>query len=158
MTRKVKVADEETDHRRGIDHIGVTVCFVVHDGQGNLLLQKRGPKARDEQGRWDIGGGAVEMGELLEDAVRREVLEELGTDPLEIEFITAGDAHREHNGNNTHWVYLLHSVRIDPSTVINKEPHKISEIGWFNADTIPTPMHSQFHKIFDVVKTRGIIK
>lgn len=151
-------ADDHIDLRRGIDHIGVTVCFVVHDGKGNVLLQKRGAKARDERGTWDIGGGAVEMGEPLLEAVRREIYEELCTEPLEIEFVTAGDAHREHEGSSTHWVYLLHAVKVDPETVKNGEPHKIDKIAWFTVETLPSPMHSQFHKIFDIVKDRGYIK
>lgn len=53
-----KVAEEKVDRLRGINHIGVTVCFVIHDGRGNVLLQKRSQRCRDEKGRWDIGGGA----------------------------------------------------------------------------------------------------
>jgi len=72
-----KVASDATDLKRGIDHIGVTVNFFIHDGDGNVLLQKRSKNCRDEQGKWDIGGGAVEFGEELEEAVAREVKEEL---------------------------------------------------------------------------------
>ena len=64
------------DIKRGVDYIGVTVNFIIHDGKGNVLLQKRSQNCRDEQGRWDIGGGALEFGEKLEDAVRREVKED----------------------------------------------------------------------------------
>ena len=81
-----QVADDHIDLRRGIDHIGVTVCVLVHDGEGNLLLMKRGPKARDENGRWDIVGGALEFGEKITDAVKREMAEELCTDPEEVEY------------------------------------------------------------------------
>lgn len=45
----VKVAKNNVDLRRGIDHIGVTACFVIHDGNGNVLLHKRGPGARVEE-------------------------------------------------------------------------------------------------------------
>ena len=45
------IADEKKDLRRGIDHIGVSASFVVHDGKGRVLLQKRGAGARDENGR-----------------------------------------------------------------------------------------------------------
>lgn len=51
------------DLKRGVDFIGVTVPFVIHDGKKNFLLQKRSKNCRDEQGRWDVGGGSMEFGE-----------------------------------------------------------------------------------------------
>ena len=79
---KIKPAKEHVDLKRGVDQIGVTVNFLVHDGNGRILLQKRSQQCRDEQGRWDIGGGAVEFGESLDDAVLRELREELNVTPL----------------------------------------------------------------------------
>ena len=49
---------------------------------GKLLLIKRG--AKPGQGRWSIPGGLVELGELVQDAVVREVKEECGLD-IEVE-------------------------------------------------------------------------
>lgn len=155
---RVKIADEKTDLKRGIDHIGVSAVAIIHDGRGRILLMKRGPKARDENGRWDICGGAIEFGESIDDAVRREVKEELCTNPVEIEFLTAYDAHREHDGKQTHWIALVHAVKVDPNTVRIGEPDKISEIGWFTQDTLPSPLHSQFSKSFNVAVEAGFIK
>jgi 8-oxo-dGTP diphosphatase len=52
------------------------VGALVHDTAGRLLLIRRGhaPHA----GLWSLPGGRVEAGETLEQAVRREVLEETG--------------------------------------------------------------------------------
>lgn len=155
---KVRVADEATNLKRGIDHIGVCAVSIIHDGNGNVLLMKRGKKARDEHGRWDICGGAIEFGEPTLDAIIREVNEELCTKPIAIEFLSAYDAHREHDGRKTHWVALVHAVRVDPSTVKIGEPHKIEEIGWFNSDNLPKPLHSQFDKSYEVAKKVKIIQ
>lgn len=151
------MASEKVDLRRGIDHIGVSIACIVHDGQGNMLLMKRGPKARDERGRWDVLGGAIEFGEPIEDAIRREAKEELCTDALDIEFITAYDAHREHEGKQTHWIALVHAVLVDPSKVKIGEPHKISEISWFNSENLPSPRHSQFDKSFKFAVSAGLV-
>ncbi len=51
--------------KKGIDYIGVTCVFYCHDGKGKLLLHKRSENCRDEKGRWDCGGGAMELGETL---------------------------------------------------------------------------------------------
>lgn len=160
MNRKQIVpADDRVDLRRGIDHIGISASFVIHDGAGRVLLQKRGTQTRDEQGRWDVGGGAIEFGEHIHDAVRREVMEELLTDPLEIEFLTVYDAHRElDDGQATHWIAIIHAVRVDPAQVKIGEPHKIDELGWFTSNQLPEPLHSQFWKSYQVALDKGIAK
>lgn len=53
------------------------VSAVVADPEGRLLLQRRA----DNQ-LWSVPGGAVELGESVLEALRREVLEETG---LEVE-------------------------------------------------------------------------
>lgn len=152
------MANNKTDARRGIDHIGVTVCFVVHDGAGNILLQKRSQKCRDEKGRWDIGGGALEFGEKLSDAVRREVYEELRTDVLDIKFLFSFEALRDNDGTPTHWIAMSHAVKVDPKKVKNGEPNKIDELGWFTMANLPEPLHSQMKKSLDRAKAEGIIE
>lgn len=155
----VTIADDSIDLRRGIDYVGVTVTAIIHDGLGNILLMKRGPKARDEHGNWDICGGALEFGESIISAIRREVMEELCVEPLEIQYINTGDAHRiNHEGKNTHWIWLLHGVLVDPKVVKIGEPHKIAEIGWFNSSNLPSPLHSQFHNALEGAKKAKIIR
>lgn len=150
-------APEHIDRRRGIDHIGVGIVAVIHDGQGRILLMKRGQKARDEQGRWDVCGGAIEFGESIDDAVIREVQEELRTKPLDVVFLSAYDAHREHQGAKTHWVQIVHAVRVDPAQVAIGEPHKIAAVDWFWPNNLPEPLHSQFFKSFMLAKDAGFL-
>lgn len=46
---------------------------VILDNRGSILLQKRG-----DTNRWGLPGGAIELGESLEEAAIREVREETG--------------------------------------------------------------------------------
>lgn len=151
------VASEDVDHRRGIDYIGVGICCVVHDGNGNILMMKRGEHARDEQGKWDIVGGAIEFSEYIDEAVRREIMEEICVEPFNVQFVKAYEAHRIHNGAPTHWIQLFHTVQVDPDKVKNGEPLKIAELGWFNKSNLPEPRHSQFHQAFEAIEGLGII-
>ena len=155
---KIKPAKEHVDLKRGVDYIGVTVNFLVHDGNGRILLQKRSQQCRDEQGRWDIGGGAVEFGESLDDAVLRELREELNVTPLHYEFVQHYDAHRVNDGVPTHWIAITYAVHVNPKEVQINEPHKIDEIGWFTLDTLPEPRHSMFHKAQEIAITKNILK
>lgn len=157
IMHKVHVASNDIDLRRGIDYIGVTVCFVVHDGNGRILLQKRSQTTRDEQGRWDIGGGAVEFSEPLHEAVKREISEELLTEPLEIRYLGVYEALRDNNGTPTHWMAFVHGVKVDPNDVQIGEPHKIDEIAWFTPDNLPKPVHSQLEKSLAIAKQQGIV-
>jgi len=154
---KVVVADEKTDLKRGVDYVGVTVNFIIHDGKGNVLLQKRSQNCRDEQGKWEFGGGALEFGEKLEDAVAREVREEHSTTPLEIKFLKNWESLRDNNGTPTHWVAFVYAVLIDPASAKIGEPHKIDETGWFTSKNLPSPVHSMFHEAYGAALSLGII-
>lgn len=152
-------ANGKHDLKRGVDFIGVTCSFVCHDGDGRFLMHKRSKNCRDEQGRWDNGGGAHEFGHSLEDTVRREVKEEYGADALEVTFIKVYDAHRKlADGTATHWVAVMFAVKVDPAQAKNNEPHKIDEIGWFTTGSLPSPLHSQSKHTLESVKAAGLIK
>src|SRR3989338_2823958 len=126
---KIIHAAEKVDLRRGVDHIGVSAVSVVYDGKGKILLHKRGPKARDERGHWDICGGAIEFGETIEEAIVREVKEELCAEVIDMDFLTAYDAHRiNHEKDKTHWIAIVYSVKVNPKQVKICEPNKIAEL------------------------------
>lgn len=59
----------------------VVACALV-DEDGRVLLAKR-PEGRDLAGLWEFPGGKVEPGERPEDALIRELAEELGIDVTE---------------------------------------------------------------------------
>ncbi|MBI4836563.1 MAG: NUDIX domain-containing protein [Candidatus Abawacabacteria bacterium] len=130
--------------RKGIDCIGVCLVYFCHDGNGNLLFMKRSQNARDEQGTWDVGGGALELFNTVEERLKLEIQEEYMTDVLEYEFLGYRDVHRVlDNGQETHWVALDFLVRVEPGMVQIGEPHKFDAMGWFTLASLPQPLHSQ---------------
>ncbi len=155
---KIVPAIDKVDLRRGIDHIGVSAVSVVHDGKGKILLHKRGKGARDERGHWDVIGGAIEFGETIEEAITREIKEELCTKPLDMVFLIVFDAHRvNQDKDKTHWIAILYAVKVEPKTVKIGEPHKMDAIGWFGLKDLPKPPHSQLHKALKVAMQTKII-
>ena len=129
--------------KKGIDCIGVSVVYFCHDGQGNVLLAKRSSNSRDEVGRWDIGGGAIEFGQNAEDAVKKEIKEEYSTDAEKIEFLGFRDVHRVQGEFPTHWITLDFKVLVNRSMAAVGEPHKFDDLGWFTLNALPSPVHSQ---------------
>lgn len=141
----------------GIDYTGVAVSFLCHDGKGNFLFHKRSRHTRDEQGKWDWGAGKLEFGETIEEALKREIKEEYGCDILSIdEIIEPTIWSKKISDKKSHWVTLMHIVRIDRSKVKNNEPRSIEEIGWFKLDNLPKPLHIGVVK--KVVRFKDIIE
>lgn len=142
---------------KGIDHIGVCVVYFCHDGKGKFIMARRSKNTRDEHGRWDIGGGGLEFGQSIEEALRQEIKEEYCTDVLKYEFLGYRDVHRIHEGKPTHWIALDFKVLIDPKKVKIGEPEKFDAINWFTLNTFPKNSHSQFSKFLELhlPKLRG---
>ncbi len=159
MPNKIKpFANGKHDLKRGIDFIGVTCVFVCHDGKGHVLLHKRSLHCRDERGNWDCGGGAHEFGNIFIDTIKREVKEEYGSDAKNVQFVKVYDAHRAlDDGTPTHWVAVVFAVEVDPKQVINNEPYKIDEIGWFSLNKLPKPLHSQLLHTLKSLQETAII-
>jgi 8-oxo-dGTP diphosphatase len=144
--------------KAGIQNIGVCVVFYCHDGKGNFILAKRTKKSRDEYGRWDPGGGGVDLHEPVMTTLKREIKEEYGTNIIESEFLGFRDVHRkDESGRKTHWIALDFKVLVDPKKVKNKIPHKHDKLEWFTLDNLPTPMHSQW-KVFEKLYRERLLK
>lgn len=134
----------------GVIRIGITM--LCHDGSGRYLLHWRSKGARDEHDRWDIGGGGVKFGEPVVDAMRRELKEEYGTEPLD--FIALGwrDVFRVIDEKDTHWLQFDFLVRVDPAKAIVGEPHKNDGLKWFTKEellTLKESVHSQYFNFLE---------
>jgi 8-oxo-dGTP diphosphatase len=120
---------------RGIDYIGVGVGALIVDGEGRLFLARRGPQAKNERGLWEFPGGAVERGERLADALRREIREEYGIEIQVRELLDVVDHILP--GEDQHWVSPAYLCRIVSGTPAILEPGKCAEIGWFAPADVP---------------------
>ncbi|MDD5191437.1 MAG: NUDIX domain-containing protein, partial [Dehalococcoidales bacterium] len=79
----------DNDGRWYPDHPFVGVgALVVKDGRCLLIQRGKEPS----KGKWSIPGGKVELGETIESAVRREVLEECGIDIIVLKILEATDS------------------------------------------------------------------
>ncbi len=59
----------------------VAACALI-DPDGRILVAQR-PEGKAHAGRWEFPGGKVEPGETPEEALVRELREELGVEPCE---------------------------------------------------------------------------
>lgn len=78
MTGKMLVADPQADRPLGPERPMTEVAVgVLMRPDGTFLLTSR-PQGKVYAGYWEFPGGKLEAGESVEQALRRELLEELG--------------------------------------------------------------------------------
>lgn len=124
---------EKTDPRAYPDRPFVAVsAAIIRDADVLLVRRAQAPAS----GRWTLPGGGVEIGETLEEAVQREVMEETGLAiaPLGLaghrEFIL-----RDDNGRTArHFIILAFAARyLGGEPLLNEE---LSEARWTTPDAI----------------------
>ena len=90
--------------RRYPDRPLAGVGAVIFRGD-EVLLVKRG--RAPALGKWSIPGGLVELGERLDEAVRREVLEETGLEVKVVDLVAALDRVIPDGGGRLEYHYIL---------------------------------------------------
>jgi 8-oxo-dGTP diphosphatase len=124
---------------KAIDYIGVSAGAMIFNDAGEPFLSKRSQNCKNERGHWETPGGSVELGETLEAAARREIMEEYGAEIDIIEQFPAADhlIPAEHQ----HWVANTFLARFKTSQAPNiMEPDKCDAIGWFALSQLPQPL------------------
>lgn len=82
----------------------VGVGAVIFDEQRVLLVQRGNAPMR---GEWSLPGGALEVGETLEEGVKREVLEETGLAVAPVSIIGVFDRIARDNAERVRFHYVL---------------------------------------------------
>lgn len=125
--------------KKGVDYIGVAAGAMIFNDEGELFLSKRSQNCKNERGHWETPGGSVELGETLEAATRREIMEEYGAEIDIIEQFPAADHMIPDEGQ--HWVATTFLAKFGPGRVPKiMEPEKCDAIGWFPLDKLPEPL------------------
>ena len=121
--------------KKGVDYIGVGCGALIINDNNETLLLKRTSKSRNEAGFWSKPGGGVELGEKVEDALKREIKEELGVDIKIIKPL--GFTDHIIKSENQHWVAFSYLAKIESGVPMNLEPEKHEEIRWFKFNNLP---------------------
>jgi 8-oxo-dGTP diphosphatase len=96
-----------------------------------LVKIKRGPFA----GRWSFPGGLVALGEALDEAARRELLEKTAIRDLYLEqLFTFGDPRRN---RDAHVVSTAYFALLPSSATMPQPGTKYSDADWFAVDELP---------------------
>src|SRR3989338_3374767 len=119
----------------GIDFIGVGVGAWIFDSNKKILFLLRSKNAKNEKLKWTIPGGTVEFGEKLEDAVKREVLEETGLS-VEVKKLLKVVNHILPE-EKQHWCNPHFLCKIVSGNAKIMEPNKFDYIEWLSLQEAP---------------------
>ncbi|MCL2363530.1 MAG: GNAT family N-acetyltransferase [Defluviitaleaceae bacterium] len=145
-------------------HIGhdrlmvVGASTIVHKNGKILLIQRR------DNGCWSYPGGLVEPGEVIEDAAKRELIEETGltANKLELLGVFSGAAlfYTYPNGDqvaNNDVVFLCEDFTGDIITATNET----TDLRWFDMDNLPIelspPVRKPLAHCIEILIARSII-
>ena len=122
----------------GKDFIGFGCgALIVNDKNQVLLMHRTGKSSGGLGGTWSRPGGTVEFGETVDDAIKREIKEELN---LDIELFGIGTFHEDiviKDGEKRHWLSYGPFAKIVGGELKNTEPEKHDKIEWFDLDNLP---------------------
>lgn len=104
------------------------------DGQIEVLLVRRAGPPRE--GYWDCPGGFIDPDEHPEDALRRELREELAIDADVLGLIGIFMDRYGDDGESTLNIYYEGSIRVGTPSPRSD----VSEAAWFPLDSLPEPL------------------
>lgn len=112
------------------------VAAIIHDSEGRIFATQRG--YGDWKDYWEFPGGKMEAGESPEEALRREILEELDVQIVIERFVQTID----YDYPNFHLTMHCYWCHIDSGSLVLKEheaakwlkPNELSSVEWLPAD------------------------
>ena len=107
---------------------------IIEKSKILLVKRKRSPEAH----HWGLPGGKVEPGERVEDAIIREIGEELGMAIRLDRWLCTVDHPDEDTAQR--WVAEVYTASIVAGAPRIREPHALAAVEWFAMDRLPAPL------------------
>ena len=107
--------------------MNATLKIILINNENKILALRRSGTVPRRQHTWDLPGGVLEHGEILEDAIKRETLEETG---VEIDTVTIHDASAVLNVQEAYWIQICYVAKVELPEVILSFEH--DEYEWLS--------------------------
>lgn len=137
---------ESCSFRYYINSAAAVACLITND-RGELLLARRGQEPG--KGLFDLPGGFVDIGESAENAVRRELKEELGAMVEKVQYLASYPNEYIYSGLTVHTLDMAFRCEV-AETFGLKPADDVVEIQFFAPQDIPTE-EIAFHSIRTII-------
>lgn len=124
--------DKDIIHEKGLWHR--EVCVLIRNRKGEYLIQKRAATKKQAPNKWGMTAGHVDAGEDFEEAMIREIREELGIEvaleeltPLAT-FKEAFENETTTNNNYTRYYFYETNRKIEDYTICLEELSELKYI------------------------------
>ncbi|MFN8400065.1 MAG: NUDIX hydrolase [Anaerolineales bacterium] len=133
--------------------IMVGATLLVLNKENQLLMIKR-----TDNNRWGVPGGAMELGESLEDTVKREIKEEIGVEVKDLELfgVYSGQElyYKYPNGAEVYNVSAVYIIRnFAENVIVNPDEH--SEYKYFDVRNLPEEVSPPIKPILRDLQARN---
>lgn len=122
-----------TGGREYPDRPWCAVGVVVRDRERVLLVRRARPP---NVGTWSLPGGALELGEAVFDAARREVFEETGIVVVPREVVEVYDAVTRDDDGRVRFHYVVVEILAEPALGEPTPGDDAREARWFDLDEL----------------------
>lgn len=118
------------------------VIALLLDNYGNIILQRRGPKSRDEVGKLEDIGGAVEDSDIdFRSAMKREIIEEAGEEfNFSIDELVGASLITKYDSrtnSDVNWFFLLYKCTYIEGEMKINEPGKCLGYEFYKQGNLP---------------------
>ena len=107
-------------------------AFIKKDDSVLLLKREHEPS----KGEWSLPGGLVNLGERIEDAIKREVEEEVGLKVDVVSIIDVFDSIEYDGKGRVRFHYVIVGFMVEPIGGEVRGSEEASQVRWFNVDEL----------------------
>lgn len=117
----------------------LAVVAIIMNNNGQVLLTRRHqPKSQHTHGKWQFAGGGIDHGEHPQEALIREISEEVGLIDVDVLSDTPFLFSNVHQEIETHTIVLGFPVKYLSGEVDTSKDEETGDAGWFTIEEIRT--------------------
>ncbi|HIA92014.1 TPA: NUDIX domain-containing protein [Candidatus Saccharibacteria bacterium] len=138
-------------------HSHIAAVYMIlrrEDGTFPMLLRQNTGYKDNE---YIVPSGHVEKDEHFSDAVVRELQEEVGVSVNKDDITLVHVSHRLVDDSDEDRLDLFYEITNWQGEVVNAEPDKCTQIGWFNEQSLPDNTYDYFKEILRFIAKGQIL-